>query len=310
MEYNFFEIFDEIYNQNIKSLEEPMQVYMEHRKNEKKLTVKKVLIFILVIITLPLFPFCLIWDILLFKHVHELEVKQYKSDDGNYISLLNEKIITPLLKRIFGDASSDVTNGIENSDYNIVSDNEEYDWDKYSSHGLTEIPINPEGYKLKLANVFTYHEVSYYDHNDHLETRTEQLFGGLVGVINLPFNTNARINITGNEVKSNKIELDMREFEEIFNVSATNEIIARQILTADKMEKLLEMKNKIYNIGFDIAINNDKLYIRFHQKTIFNFDMGKAIDKKQYEDTINTLTFVKRMAEDIVANIVIDSNIG
>lgn len=310
MNTSFSQIYDEIYNQNIQTIEESKKVYTEYRKIEKSLTVKKVLVFILVIITFPLFPFCLIWDIPLLKYLNDIEVKQYKSDDGDYTEVLGDKLIKPLLTKIFGGCSYDMTKGFETSEYNIASNNEEYDWESYSSNNLLEIPINPERYKIKLANVFTYHEESYYDHNDQLQTRIEQLFGGLVGVIELPFDINSKVVITQNEVKDNKVELEMTEFEKAFNVSATNEVVARQILTADIMQKILDMREQIYKFKFDIVIYNNLLYLRFQGKTIFNFDIGKNVDKKQYEDTINTLTVIKKMSEDILSNIVLDSNLG
>ncbi len=310
MESNFSNLYDEIYNQNIYSLKNLKKIYVDYRKREKILTIKKVLISILIVVTFPLFPLCIIWDILLLKYLNDSDVKQYKSDDGDYVNILSDKLIKPLLTRIFGCCNYDMIKGIETAEYNIASNNEEYNWETYSSNNFIEIPINPDGYKIKLSNVFTYHEDSYYDHNDKLQTRTEQIFGGLVGIIDLPFNINAKVVITQNEINDNKIDLDMAEFEKVFNVSTTDEVIARQILTSDVMQRILDMKQKIYKNNFDIVINNNRLYIRFHNKTVFNFDIAKNVDKKQYEDTINTLIFIKKMSEDILSNIVLDSNLA
>ena len=267
---NFSQIFDQIYMENINNIENSKKIYMKYSKNKKIFTLKKVLLCAACIITLPIFP---------------------------------------ILNKIFDANNYDMQNGIERIYYDIASNNEEYDVERFSSHNLIEIPINENKYNLKLSNVFTVIEETYYDVNDKIKRRIENVFGGMVGMVRLPFNINSKLVITEKNVKNNLVELDMKEFEKKFNVSANNEVIAFQILTADVMQKLIDMEDKDYNTKFDIVVNNDILYIRFHNKTVFNFRMDKNINKKLYLESIENLEIVKNTSEDIL-NIVLNSNIG
>ncbi len=75
-------------------------------------------------------------------------------------------------------------------------------------------------------------------------------------------NSNLRIAYNYSGYK-NKLEMDSSEFEKKFDVFASDKIIGMQILTADIMEEILQFKNKIKE-DFDIFINNNVIYLRFH----------------------------------------------
>jgi len=306
---NFSQIFDGIYNQNKEILEKSKNIYLDYCKGDRSLKIKKGLSIATMIITLPLFPISLLWDIPLFIHLNNSEVKLLKRDDGEYVKVISNNLIKPLLNKIFSATNYDMLNGIERTHYNIASNNEEYDMERFSSHNLIEIPVIENKYNLKLSNVFTQKEETYYDVNDNMKSRVIDVFSGIVGMIQLPFNINSKLVVTEESIKENLVELDMKEFETKFNVSATNEVIAYQILTADVMQKIVDMKNDIYKTKFDIVINNDTLYIRVHNKTAFNFNIEKDIDKKAYEESVETIELVKNMSEDIL-NIISESNIG
>ena len=82
-------------------------------------------------------------------------------------------------------------------------------------------------------------------------------------------------NKENSKLYNDKIEMDFSEFENNFDVFASDRIIAMQLLTLDIMEELLEFKNKTKE-DFDIFINNN-IYLRFNCGSIFEMDMEKDL---------------------------------
>ncbi|MCL2859381.1 MAG: DUF3137 domain-containing protein [Oscillospiraceae bacterium] len=98
-------------------------------------------------------------------------------------------------------------------------------------------------------------------------------FDGIFANTSCNKNINAYVNILRNDVKLVKnpdfVELDSKEFEKYFDVYSDNKIIAMQLLTSEIMEYLVDFHNQ-YNIDYEIAIINKKIYIRFFVDKILN----------------------------------------
>lgn len=91
------------------------------------------------------------------------------------------------------------------------------------------------------------------------------------------------------------------EFEKYFDVSATNKIIGMQLLTADVMEELIDFENKT-NMKYDIIINNNNIYLRFHCGTMFepaNLKKG-VLDEKILEKYFYMLNFTYNLSDKII----------
>lgn len=59
-----------------------------------------------------------------------------------------------------------------------------------------------------------------------------------------------------------KIHLDSKEFEDIFDVYASNQLKAMQLLTADVMQALIDFYAET-DILYEITIKNNYIYIQF-----------------------------------------------
>lgn len=59
-----------------------------------------------------------------------------------------------------------------------------------------------------------------------------------------------------------RIQLDSPEFEKIFDVYASNQIIAMQLLTADIMQDLMQFHNEM-GMNYELTIKENCMYIRF-----------------------------------------------
>lgn len=98
-----------------------------------------------------------------------------------------------------------------------------------------------------------------------------------------------------------KLEMDSSEFEKVFNVYASDKIIGMQILTADIMDEILEFKNKTKE-EFDIYIDEDKLYLRFHCGHLFepHFKKKNILDEKSLKSYYNILNFTCELTNKII----------
>ena len=95
--------------------------------------------------------------------------------------------------------------------------------------------------------------------------------------------------------------MDSSEFEKYFNVYASDKIIGMQILTADIMEDILEFKN-LTKQHFDIFINNNNIYLRFHCGSMFEIRTLKSgpIDEQNLKKYYDILNFADNLSRKII----------
>lgn len=185
--------------------------------------------------------------------------------------------------------------------YKEADYNESYDI--YDSEDYLEGLIANK-YEIKMAEVLTQREESHTNSKGETETRTITMFHGLFAKIYMDKSINSELTIVKNAgmlFQKNRLKMDSREFEKYFDVKASNKIIGMQLLTADVMEELIEFKNKT-NIEFDININNNKLYLRFHCGAMFeagNIKNG-AIDKTVMKKYFDILNFTYNLSKEII----------
>ena len=98
-----------------------------------------------------------------------------------------------------------------------------------------------------------------------------------------------------------KLEMDSSEFEKKFNVYTSNQITAMQLLTPDIMEELLSFAQNAEE-DFDIYIENNNLYLRFHCGTLFEPGSLKkgAIDEKTLKRYYDILEFTNHLSKRII----------
>ena len=114
------------------------------------------------------------------------------------------------------------------------------------------------------------------------KTVSKKIFEGLFCWTEIENNLNTclKININKNNKINYQVRMDSSEFENLFDIYCDDKILAMRILTADIMELLIKFYNQYY-IPFEICCRNNKLYVRFFIKDMFEPTLLKdAMDIK------------------------------
>ena len=106
---------------------------------------------------------------------------------------------------------------------------------------------------------------------------------------------------------ANKLSLNLnslqviQEEQKYFDVLCPNKILGMQLLTADIMQELVEFENNT-RMKFDIIINNNELYLRFHSGNMFEVTTLKngPIDKKSLEKYFYMLNFTYNLSNKLI----------
>ena len=77
-----------------------------------------------------------------------------------------------------------------------------------------------------------------------------------------------------------------------------------QILTADIMEMLIDFQKK-YNMKFDIVIENNMIYLRFHSGAMFEASLIKkgAFDERIIKKYYDMLEFTYNLSDKFIKTI-------
>lgn len=132
-------------------------------------------------------------------------------------------------------------------------------------------------------------------------------FYGIFATLKLDKNINNSIKIIPDKAlisTKRKLNLDSSEFEECFDVHADDRILAARILTSDVMEKLVDIYKK-YNIGFDINLIDDRLYLRVFSEDSFEPTLYKEYEKEKLYYDYNCVKLILELAQEMIK--VIDS---
>lgn len=183
---------------------------------------------------------------------------------GKYIDYFKSKVIETLLHSFNDSLQYESKSSIPKIEY-TQADFESFE--KYSSKDLV-YGIISKNCKFKMAEVET-----WVNTKDTFITT----FKGLFAQVEMPkpFKETIHLRINKKNVPFDnlKIQLDYEEFENIFDVYASNKIIAMQLLTAEVMQKLIELYNET-KILYEITIKNSHIFIRFPYKKWFGVAIG------------------------------------
>lgn len=145
-------------------------------------------------------------------------------------------------------------------------------YDIYNAEDLIQGTLK-NNCKFAMSEVLTQDKYTDSDGN----TRYLTIFSGLFAKIETPKPFNALLYLRKDRKDKNflsraitfklpfdklRIQLDSQEFEKIFDVYASDQIIAMQLLTADIMQDLTQFYNEM-KIDYEVTIKENSLYIRF-----------------------------------------------
>lgn len=212
-----------------------------------------------------------------------------------YKYTFKEKIIKPIVECAIPGSTYTADKGLSEQEYYKVWEKT----DRFSSEDeiITDLDVKDNennNLQLIMSDVLTQNE----DIEDG-ERTYRTIFHGLAGYTKLSKNIGTYIKILRNDILLKKteenIQMDMQEFEKIFDVETNNRITTAQLLTSDVMTELVDIVKKI-NVEFEIYINYNILHIRFHTGEMFEpqiFSSSIQLEKlKKYYDIVQAVKHV------------------
>lgn len=220
-----------------------------------------------------------------------------------YSKKFKELVIKDLLLYFYEDLVYMPGEGLNNQVYNDVKYNEYYN--RYASDDYIKAKLDNK-YDVEMAEILTQKVETHTDSKGRSHTTTTTIFSGLFAKIKIDKSIKTKLKIKQNLSFSNskRLNMDSQEFEKHFDVSSENKIIGMQILTSDVMEKLVQFY-KSSGIKYDIIIDNDIIYLRFHCGRMFETGGLKkgAIPKETLNKYYNILRFIYGLTTDIIKTI-------
>ena len=180
-----------------------------------------------------------------------------------YAKLYKEKIMKCALHEFDSDLTYYPESGIPLELYKLANFES---FDVYKSEDRINGKI--AGLDFIMADVHVQDRRTDSDGDTHYVT----LFDGPVAILDLPTPLNFNISILSNIAsifdKSNKVEIDNPQFEEIYNVYSNDQISTMKFLTPSITTKLIDLFNK-YGFHFELKIFDNHVYFRFHSGNLF-----------------------------------------
>ena len=228
----------------------------------------------------------------------------FNKKQKEYKQLFKEVIIRELISNFYDNLIYLPMEKMPNEIYNEAKYDEYYN--RYNSEDYIKAKIDSK-YQLNMAEIKTQQLEEYTDSEGNIHRSTKTIFYGIFSkiVIDKSINSELKIKRNGSYFFNNKrLEMDSGQFEKYFDVYATNQIIGMQLLTADIMEILIDFQNK-NNIKYDIIINNNVIYLRFHCGNVFEAGSIKenVFNEKNLKKYYNILKFTYELSNKIIETI-------
>lgn len=220
-----------------------------------------------------------------------------------FISEFKNRIIRPIIQNVLPNSNIYFESGISSKYYDISSQNA---YNEYVSGNLikTKLEINS---KEKFSTDVSICDVKtiLVDEDEDGHERRKVTFNGMFSMVSLPKNFNGNMNLMKNQGiffnNNNKLEMDMTEFENVFDIETDNKISTMQWLTSDIMTGFLRLYRKS-GILFEFGIRQDILCIKFYTNNLLDNNIFKSKmsleDMKQYN---KNLEIIKEIIEYLVS---------
>lgn len=299
MKESFNDVYTRLYKENFEELE-------MLRKKKQTSTLLLILGFIFCFFLTAISPlFIIIYMVIFIICLSKGGFSnRNKSGGPSYTDVFKEKVMTPLIQNTIEGAVYSPYSGISRLEYRKAGygDNE----DRYRSEDLVSAPIVlDENTKIDMVFAEVLTEVESTDDEGNRTYST--VFSGLAGQADIHKNINSRVYIRSNRRVSrfnkDKVNMDMSEFERIFDVEAKDKILAMRILTADIMSDMIDLYEK-YGYKYEIHILDNKLYMRVRTGPMFEPNVFKSsMEYKTIEKYYLVLTAFMKIAEKICSTI-------
>lgn len=311
----FEEVYEELQCKNSSELNNSWEAAKKESKKSKKISIIVCLIIDAVLVTMflqnsisaswvPLVMSILISNIIVYAIICAL----FSKNHNEYKTKYKQIVINKLMSNFYNNVEYFPNKSMPEYIYKKADYNEKYDI--YESEDYLEANINNK-YSIQMAEILTQEEEAYTDSEGDEHTRKITIFNGLFAKVIMDKSITGELRISQNRTvySKNKLEMDSSEFEKYFDVEASNNIVGMQILTADVMEELIDFQNNA-NMEYDICIQDNELYLRFHCGEMF--EAGKLKDGPIDRDTVKKyfymLNFTYNLSNKLI-NIINDTEI-
>ena len=215
-----------------------------------------------------------------------------------YTPTFKEKVIGPFIKNIDKNLQYKPNEGISSVIYRM---GEFEGYDNYYTEDLIIGKLD-EKYSFQMAEVRTEEESTDSDGDTHTYTVFHGLFGNVECAKNIEttFKVRSDKGVLGKMFKGKtKVEMDSQEFEKYFDVYGDNKIIVMQILTSEVMSTMIDFIQQS-KIKYELTINKDQIYIRFHTGGVFEPSLFKnSLDYSMLKKYYDILDFVFKVTREI-----------
>lgn len=217
-----------------------------------------------------------------------------------YRSIFKEEIIQTFVKEYDNNLDFNANRGISRRIY----DSGEFErYDLFSSEDLITGFLEGK-YKINMSEVRTQEEQKDSDGDTHYTT----LFHGIFAEIELDKIIFNKLKLRKDKLKlfggnRERVELDSSEFEKLYDVYATDKIMAMQLLTSEIMQMFIDFKEK-YKIIPELTLKENKLYIRFQTGEMFEAKVMKnALDYETLLKYYDTIKFSLNISKEFIKNV-------
>ncbi len=215
-----------------------------------------------------------------------------------YTPTFKEKVIGPFIKNIDENLQYRPNEGISSVIYRM---GEFEGYDNYYTEDLIIGKLD-EKYNFQMAEVRTEEESTDSDGDTHTYTVFHGLFGNVECAKNIEttFKVRSDKGVLGKMFKGKtKVEMDSQEFEKYFDVYGDNKIIVMQILTSEVMSTMIDFIQQS-KIKYELTINKDQMYIRFHTGGVFEPSLFKnSLDYSMLKKYYDIIDFVFKVTREI-----------
>ena len=224
----------------------------------------------------------------------------FSKSQRSYVASFKDNVIQKLLCNFYDNVDYIPKKQMPRDIYDSAKYHEYYN--EYNSDDYMEALLEKK-HPIRMAEVHTVYVDTDTDSDGHTTTTRTTKFHGLFSQIRMDKSINSELLIRKNFSVSGKkkLNMDSNEFEKLFDVSATNQIIGMQLLTHDIMELLVSFK-KSTGMNYDISIYENIMYLRFHTGTMFEFKSFKkgAFDEEMLRNYYNVLDFTSTLSKMLI----------
>lgn len=308
----FDEIYQELQNTDTEELENVWKAAKKEREKTRNISLTMCLIIDIIVIFIfggskinSVLPFAIVPIIIMFLIIDMFIVVTvnilFGKNRNKYNLKYKEIVINKIMKNFYDNLEYFPQKSMPEYIYKEGGYNEYYN--RYKSEDYFEAQIDNK-YSIQMAEILTQEEETYKDSDGDTETRLITKFYGLFAKIevNKSINSELKIMQNGQIINKNRLNMDSSEFEKYFDVQASNKIVGMQLLTSDVMEELVEFRNKT-NMRYDIFINNNEMYLRFHSGGMFEAGKLKngVLDKEILKKYFYMLNFTYNLSKKLIS---------